>query len=66
MKHVTKWKRIAAASLIACILLLFIATLLTGLFGKEDQLPLLRALIFLDVTVPAVIYGFILITRNRR
>ncbi len=59
------WRRGLAALLIFLLLILFGATLMVGVSGKEDQLPLLRALIFLDVTIPAVIYGFLLITRHR-
>lgn len=56
------------AALGAALLLLglFAATLLVGIFGGSNHTGLLRALIFSDVAVPAVIYAFLMITRYLR
>ena len=59
-------KRILAMLLILLLLALFAATLITGVVGGPEQLPLLKALIFCDVVVPAVIYGYLLISRRRK
>ena len=59
-------KRILAMLLILLLLALFAATLITGVVGGPKQLPLLKALIFCDVVVPAVIYGYLLISRRRK
>ena len=48
------------------LLALFAATLFVGIFGGTAQADLLRALIFLDVAVPVILYGFLLITRQFR
>ena len=59
-------KRIFAMLLILLLLALFAATLITGVVGGPEQLPLLKALIFCDVVVPAVIYGYLLISRRKK
>ena len=55
-------------ALIAAILLsgLFIATILVAVFVKNDSGRTLTALIYLDVVLPAVIYGYVLITKQIR
>ena len=47
------------------LVILLLATLFVGLFGGASGLPLLRALIFMDVTIPVILYGFLLITKHR-
>lgn len=59
-------KRIFSFALALFLILILLATLIVGLFGDPDRAPLLRALIFMDITVPVVIYGFLLITRHTR
>ena len=59
-------KRVFSFALALFLILILLATLIVGLFGGTDRAPLLRALIFMDITVPVVIYGFLLITRHTR
>lgn len=65
-KNGQKLKRALALFFVVLLLFLFAATLLVGIFGGADQAPLLRALIFLDVVVPVILYGFLLITKQFR
>ena len=57
-------KRVFSFALALFLILILLATLIVGLFGGPDRL--LRALIFMDITIPVVIYGFLLITRHTR
>lgn len=59
-------KRVFSLALVLFLVILLLSTLLVGLFGSPDRAPLLRALIFMDITIPVVIYGFLLITRHIR
>ncbi len=59
-------KRIFSLALALFLILLLLATLIVGLFGGASGLPLLRALFFLDITVPVILYGLLLITKHRR
>lgn len=59
-------KRVFSFALALFLILILLATLIVGLFGGLDGAPLLRALIFMDITIPVVIYGFLLITRHTR
>lgn len=59
-------KRVFSLALVLFLVILLLATLFVGLFGGASGLPLLRALIFMDITIPVVIYGFLLITRHIR
>lgn len=59
-------KRVFSFALALFLILILLATLIVGLFGGPDRAPLLRTLIFMDITVPVVIYGFLLITRHTR
>ena len=59
-------KRVFSFALALFLILILLATLIVGLFGGASGLPMLRALIFMDVTIPVVIYGFLLITRHTR
>jgi len=59
-------KRVFSFALALFLILILLATLIVGLFGGLDRAPLLRALIFMDITIPVVIYGFLLITRHTR
>ncbi len=59
-------KRVFSFALVLFLILILLATLIVGLFGGPDGAPLLRALIFMDITIPVVIYGFLLMTRNTR
>lgn len=59
-------KRVFSFVLALFLIAILLATLAVGLFGGSDSAPLLRALIFMDVTIPVVIYGFLLITRHTR
>lgn len=59
-------KRVFSFALALFLILILLATLIVGLFGGADGAPLLRALIFMDITIPVVIYGFLLMTRNSR
>lgn len=59
-------KRVFSLALVLFLVILLLATLFVGLFGGASGLPLLRALIFIDITIPVVIYGFLLITRHTR
>lgn len=59
-------KRVFSLALVLFLVILLLATLFVGLFGGPDGAPLLRALIFIDITIPVVIYGFLLITRHTR
>lgn len=59
-------KRVFSFALALFLILILLATLIVGLFGGPDRAPLLRALIFIDITIPVVIYGFLLITRHTR
>lgn len=60
----TRLQRVCALLLAILLLCLFAATLLVGIFGGREQIQLLRVLIFLDVVIPVIIYGFVLITRQ--
>lgn len=59
-------KRVFSFALALFLILILLATLIVGLFGGPDRAPLLRALILMDITIPVVIYGFLLITRHTR
>ncbi|WP_455154220.1 hypothetical protein [Stomatobaculum longum] len=59
-------KRVFSLALVLFLVILLLATLFVGLFGGASGLPLLRALIFMDVTIPVILYGFLLITNHRR
>lgn len=59
-------KRVFSFVLALFLIAILLATLAVGLFGGASGLPMLRALIFMDVTIPVVIYGFLLITRHTR
>lgn len=59
-------KRVLSLALVLFLVILLLATLFVGLFGSASGLPLLRALIFMDVTIPVILYGFLLITKHRR
>ena len=59
-------KRVFSFALALFLILILLATLIVGLFGGPDRAPLLRALISMDITIPVVIYGFLLITRHTR
>ena len=59
-------KRVFSFALALFLILILLATLIVGLFGGPDRTPFLRALIFMDITIPVVIYGFLLMTRNTR
>ena len=59
-------KRVFSLALVLFLVILLLSTLLVGLFGSPDRAPLPRALIFMDITIPVVIYGFLLITRHIR
>ena len=59
-------KRVFSFALALFLILILLATLIVGLFGGPDRAPLLRALICMDITIPVVIYGFLLITRHTR
>ena len=59
-------KRVFSFALALFLILILLATLIVGLFGGPDGAPFLRALIFIDITIPVVIYGFLLITRHTR
>jgi len=50
----------------ALLVLMFLATLLVAVFGGPDSKNLLSVLIFADVVVPVVLYGYILITKQIR
>ncbi|WP_314641458.1 cell division protein DIVIC [Stomatobaculum longum] len=58
-------KRVFSLALVLFLVILLLATLFVGLFGGASGLPLLRALIFMDVTIPVILYGFLLITKHR-
>ena len=58
-------KRVFSLALVLFLVVILLATLFVGLFGGASGLPLLRALIFIDVTIPVILYGFLLITRHR-
>ena len=45
-------KRVFSLALVLFLVILLLATLFVGLFGGASGLPLLRALIFMDVTIP--------------
>jgi len=62
----TPFQRKLALAAAAALLLLFLATLVVGVAGGPEQKSLLMFLIFLDVTVPAVAYGYLLIRRHAR
>lgn len=59
-------KRVLSLALVLFLVVILLATLFVGLFGGASGLPLLRALIFMDVTIPVILYGFLLITRHIR
>jgi|GEM_PF-1889718 len=48
------------------LILMFLATLLVALFGGQNSKRLLTALIFADVAVPVVLYGYALLTKQLR
>ena len=58
-------KRVLSLALVLFLVVILLATLFVGLFGGASGLPLLRALIFMDVTIPVMLYGFLLITKHR-
>ena len=58
-------KRVLSLALVLFLVVILLATLCVGLFGSASGLPLLRALIFMDVTIPVILYGFLLITKHR-
>ena len=65
-KTYTPLQRKAALAAAIALLLLFFATLVVGVAGGPEHTSLLMFLLFLDVTVPAVAYGYLLIRRHRQ
>ena len=65
-KTYTPLQRKAALAAAIALLLLFFATLVVGVAGGPEHTSLLMFLLFLDVTVPAVAYGYLLIRRHAR
>ena len=65
-KTYTPLQRKAALAAAIALLLLFLATLVVGVAGGPEHTSLLMFLLFLDVTVPAVAYGYLLIRRHRQ
>ena len=65
-KTYTPLQRKAALAAAIALLLLFLATLVVGVAGGPERTSLLMFLLFLDVTVPAVAYGYLLIRRHRQ
>ena len=59
-------KRTTAIILLSLIVLLILATFLTGVFGGPDAAPVLRGLLFFDVVFPAVIYLYLLFKKRKK